>query len=388
MTQSRDDSIDLLRGTVMIIMVLDHVRDFVHSGAGQYQPEDLTRTTAAIFLTRWITHFCAPVFMFTAGLGAFFKGRRNRDELSKFLLARGLWLMVLEVTVLRFAFNFNFDFSTRSGPLLLTILWGLGLSMIAMAALVFLPNRVLAAVSVLMIFGHNLLDSIKIMWPGWTILHQPGAFRVGSLVVVAPYPLIPWVGVMAAGYCMGELFLMDESRRRSILIRFGICLTLGFLVLRGINMYGDPIAWTHQSTFTFTVLSFLRCLKYPPSLDFLLMTLGPAITLLGLLGCVKVGRKNPVLIFGRVPMFYFLLHIFLSHLVAMVLAFARYGTARFFLHAPLSMGTPAKIFPVDYGYGLSVVYIVWLVVVVLLYPFCLWFAALKQRRRDWWLGYL
>jgi uncharacterized membrane protein len=386
MTQSRNDSIDLLRGVVMIIMVLDHVRDFVHYGAGHYNPEDLTRTTAAIFLTRWITHFCAPVFMFTAGLGAFFKGQKSRDELSMFLLTRGLWLMLLEVTVLRFAFYFNFRIG--SGPFLLTILWGLGLSMVALAALVYLPRRLLAAVSILMILCHNLLDSLKITWPGWVLVHQPGPFKVGSTVVIAVYPLIPWVGVMAAGYCLGEVFLMDEARRRRILVRLGIALTLAFFVVRGVNHYGDPVAWSHQASPLFTVLSFLRCLKYPPSLDFLLMTLGPAITLLGLLGGVKVDRRNPVLIFGRVPMFFFLAHIFLIHIVAMVLAFFRYGTARFFLNGPPSMGTPAQLFPADYGYALWVTYAVWLVVVALLYPLCLWFAGLKQRRHDWWLGYL
>ncbi|MDP8979139.1 MAG: heparan-alpha-glucosaminide N-acetyltransferase domain-containing protein [Acidobacteriota bacterium] len=363
--RSRDrlQSIDLLRGAVMIVMALDHVRDFVHAAATQFRPEDLTRTSEVLFFTRWITHFCAPVFMFTAGLGAFFwmRNRRGKSELAKFLLTRGLWLIVLEVTVLRFGLLF-----TIRGPLLLTILWALGLSMVTLAALVYLPARVLAGVSIAMIALHNLLDRVPAAQFGglgwiWDALHQQAAVQAGGITIVFAYPLIPWPAVMAAGYCLGTVFLWDEERRRRLLVPLGIGLTLAFVAVRALNIYGDPVPWSAQRSAMFTVMSFLNCNKYPPSLDFLLMTLGPAIAALGWLGRVRVGPKNPVLVFGRVPLFYFLVHIYLGHAIAVALR----G-----------------------GQDLWVVYVVWAAVVAALYPMSLWFAGVKERRKDWWLGYL
>jgi uncharacterized membrane protein len=372
---ARLQSIDLLRGAVMIVMALDHTRDFVHSAAGSFSPEDLSRTTAAIFFTRWITHFCAPVFMLTAGLGAFLRGD-GKSGLSKFLLTRGLWLIFLELTVERFEFSFHF-----AGPLLLVILWALGWSMIALAGLVHLPIRVLAGVSIAMIATHNLADGITAKqfgaWaPVWNLLHQQSAFSIGGIVIVAAYPLIPWIGVMAAGYCLGQVFLFEESRRRRTLIRLGLGLTLGFIVMRTLNVYGDPVRWSEQSSPLFTVLSFLRCAKYPPSLDFLLMTLGPAIAILGWIDGVRVERRNPFLVFGRVPLFYFLVHLLLIHVIAMLLTL-RHGTAGFLLDPPASVGI-----------SLLGTYTAWAAVVALMYPMSAWFADLKQRRHDWWLGYL
>ena len=383
---SRVGAVDLLRGLVMILMALDHTRDFLHVAAAHFQPEDLTQTTAAIFLTRWITHFCAPVFMFTAGLGAYFYGdRRGRPALTKFLLTRGLWLILLEVTVLRFAFFF----SLTEGPLLLTILWALGLSMVVLAVLVQLPARVTAAVGLSMILFHNMFDGVKAAQFGagawvWTILHQQGAFTLGGLTVVVAYPLIPWAGVMATGYCLGPVFLMDDGRRRRILLRLGTGITVAFLVLRAVNRYGDPAPWGEHRM----LLSFLRCTKYPPSLDFLLMTLGPAIALAGWFGAYAPKRNNPLRAFGRVPLFYFVVHLFAIHLAAVVLSFLRYGALRYGLQAPPAMGTPLRMFPPDYGYDLWVVYGVWVLVVVAAYPLCLWFAGVKERRQEWWLGYL
>ena len=371
MTQpsARLQSIDLLRGAVMIVMALDHVRDFVHSTAAQFRPEDLARTTEALFFTRWITHFCAPVFMFAAGLGAFLwlqQGRR-KSELSRFLLTRGLWLMLLEVTVLRFGLLFNIR-----GAVLLTILWALGLSMVTLAALVYLPGRVLVVVSIAMILLHNLLDGVQAAQFGglawiWNVLHQQGVVGAGGVTFVVAYPLFPWPGVMAAGYCLGPVFLWDERRRRRMLVRLGIGLTLAFVVVRGLNIYGDPARWSGQGSAMFTVLSFLNCTKYPPSLEFLLMTLGPAIAVLGALDGARVGRRNPVLVFGRVPLFYFLIHIYLSHGIAVGLG---------------------KVLGVGGGFDLWVCYVMWVVVVVAMYPMCVWFAGVKERRRDWWLGYL
>ena len=237
--RSRVEAVDLLRGIVMVIMALDHTRDYLHVGAQHFSPEDLTKTTTAIFLTRWITHFCAPVFMFTAGLGACFYGRRGRGELVKFLLTRGLWLMLLELTVLRFAYSF----SMTEGMVLVTVLWALGLSMVVLAGLVWLPAPVLAVVSVGMIVGHNLLDRVQAAQFGshawvWNVLHQTGVFKVGSVLVLLAYPLIPWAGVMAAGYCLGPVLQLEEGRRRRVLVSLGLGLMAAFVVIRGLNGYG------------------------------------------------------------------------------------------------------------------------------------------------------
>lgn len=390
-TATRLESIDILRGLVMVIMALDHTRDFFHSAAMAFQPENLERTTAAIFFTRWITHFCAPVFMFTAGLGAFlwFNRGRTRAELSRFLWTRGLWLVVLEFTVVRASFFFHFHYDL----LILSILWALGMCMIALALLVRLPFRALVVVSLGMIALHNAFDGVqaaklgKLSWL-WLVLHQQGIWQTGGPVVLTAYPLIPWIGVMAAGFCFGRVYLLEPQRRRTLLIRLGLALTAAFVVIRAVNIYGDLRPWAPQPTPGFTLLSFLNTTKYPPSLDFLLMTLGPAIALLGWIDQVRVTGRNPFLVFGRVPLFYFLLHLPLIHALSRLFTWFRYGTQPFLFLPPPTLGSPRNLFPPDYGWDLWVVYAVWIGVVVALYPACLWFSRLKQRRRDWWLSYL
>jgi uncharacterized membrane protein len=389
--QGRLQQIDILRGAIMIIMALDHVRDFFHSAALAFPPENLARTTPAIFFTRWITHFCAPVFMFTAGLGAFLwlqKGRTKR-ELSRFLLTRGLWLIVLELTITRLALYFNFDYSFTA----LIVIWALGCCMVLLATLIHLPVRWLALLSIAMIAGHNLLDrfsAAQFGWfaPLWNVIHQPGIFPLGKRLVLVGYPLLPWVAVMAGGYRFGQVFLWDARRRQRLLISTGIALTFAFVVLRWLNLYGNPVPWSHQHSALFTVMSFLNCTKYPPSLLFLLMTLGPALVALGCLEYLRLRDTNPLLVFGRVPLFYYLFHLYLLHAIALLFAYARYGNGSFLLNPVPSMGRPQQPFPQNYGYDLWVVYLVWLLVVALSYPACLWFARLKHRRRDWWLSYL
>ena len=284
LTENRLQSVDAWRGLVMIIMALDHVREFFHSGAASFQPDDLTRTTAALFFTRWITHFCAPVFMFAAGLGAYLWLSRGHthSQLSGYLWRRGLWLVVLELTVLRLAMNFSF-----SGIVLLTVLWALGWSMLALSILVWIPVRFLAVLSILLIALHNLADSVTASRFGnaawfWKVLHQQGSFSFGGVSFLAAYPLLPWVAVMAAGFCLGPVMLLTPPRRRQWLIRIGLGLSAAFVVLRGVNVYGDPVRWSGLVP-GMTVLSFLKTTKYPPSLDFLLMTLGPALLMLAVL---------------------------------------------------------------------------------------------------------
>jgi uncharacterized membrane protein len=388
--KSRIRSVDALRGFVMIIMALDHIREFFHAGAMSFSPEDLTRTTAALFFTRWITHICAPVFMFTTGLGAFFWLARGRttSELSRFLWTRGIWLAVLDLTVLRFATYF----SLSSGILILNVLWALGWSMVALGFLVHLPGRVLAALSIAVILLHNLADPVQASQFGsaawvWNVLHQPGMVRVDGAVALVAYPLVPWIFVMAAGFCFGPLVTFDAPRRRQWIARIGLGLTLAFLVIRAINVYGDPQRWSSRMP-GMTVLSFLKCTKYPPSLDFLLMTLGPALLLLAWMDRATLTRTNPLIVFGRVPFFYFLIHFYLVHLLTIPFALVRYGSAAFLLNPLPSMRGSPKLYPLDYGYELWVVYAIWAGVVILLYPLCLWYGRLKERRSDWWLSYL
>jgi uncharacterized membrane protein len=385
--------VDALRGAVMIIMALDHIRDFVHSAAMSFSPTDLARSTASIFFTRWITHFCAPVFAFTAGIGVFLWVQRNRTkgQLSRFLLTRGLWLIFLELTVLRFILFFEIRFTNTL--IILSVIWMLGLCMVCLAALVHLPARVLAVLSLLIIATHNLFDPVDPARFGsaawlWDILHQQAVFRFYTASFLVAYPLVPWIAVMAAGYCFGPVLLWDPARRQRFLVRLGLALTLSFIVLRAWNRYGDPAPWSVQHSTLFTVLSFLNVTKYPPSLAFLLMTLGPALIVLAWLERLRFSASNPFIVFGRVPFFYFAVHLAVAHIIAIILGFVRYGPAPFLLVPAPSLGGPREMFPPSYGWSLWVVYAVWLAVVLMLYPLCRWYAQLKQRRHDWWLSYL
>jgi uncharacterized membrane protein len=392
--QGRVEAIDALRGTVMVIMALDHVRDFIHRGAMTGSPTDLATTTPVLFLTRWVTHLCAPTFMLTAGLGAFLWWRRGRTrrELSRFLLTRGAWLVVLELTIMRLAYNFN---PALEYPFFLLVLWALGLCMIGLALLVWLPIPWLAATSLATIVLHNTLDGMTAerfgaAAPLWNVLHQPGAFPLAHATVIVAYPLIPWIAVMALGFCLGPLFLVERSVRRRRLLGAGIAATVGFVALRALDGYGDPAPWSTQPSPIYTVLSFLDTTKYPPSLDFLLMTLGPALILLAWFDRPDLRASHPLVVFGRVPLFFFVLHFYAAHLAAVILALITYGAGawHFVFHPLPSMGGPTDRFPADFGYDLPVAYAVWIGILLGLYPLCRRFAALKASRRDWWLSYL
>lgn len=380
----RVTALDALRGLVIVIMALDHVRDFFHADAFRFQPDDLTKTTAVLFLTRWITHFCAPVFMFLAGAGAFLWRQKGRSdsELSAYLWKRGLLLVLLELTLLRLAMSFNL----LSGPILLTVLWALGWCMVALGFLVRLPLRFVAPLSILVILLHNMTDSVRSAQFGtfawmWKLLHEQGVIKLDGIMMIVAYPLIPWIAVMAAGYCFGQILVMDEKRRNQWLLRLGLWLTVGFFIVRWMNIYGDPRKWAWQESFGWTVLSFLRTTKYPASLDFLLMTLGPAILLLRWFYQRQVAKTNPLVIIGRVPLFYFLVHFFLIHLLTIPFALVYYGKASFLFYALPSAGGPANLYPPGYGYSLGVVYAVWVLVVVLMYPLCLWYGRYEMQRK-------
>src|SRR5262249_44913453 len=267
----RVEAVDAVRGTVMVLMALDHVRDFIHSGAMSYSPTDLSQTTPPVFFTRWVTHFCAPTFMLLAGMGAFLlqHGKRTKLQLSTLLFTRGLWLVALELTVMQLALYFDV---TLNYPILLVVLWALGVSMIVLALLIWLPIPVLAVLSIAVIILHNLLDGVNAAQFGpaawaWNLLHQPGAFPVAGATIIVGYPLVPWVAVMALGFCLGPLFLNERAVRRRRLTVFGAATSLVFLVIRALNGYGDPQPWAVQHSPIDTLLSFLNTTKYPPSLD-------------------------------------------------------------------------------------------------------------------------
>ena len=380
----RLESIDIVRGVIMILMALDHTRDFF--GKTGFNPTDPANTTVPLFFTRWITHICAPVFFLLTGTGAYLSLRRkSKHELSQFLFTRGLWLIFLELVLFRcFGFQFNFDYHMT----LLNVLWALAWSMIVLSALVYLPASLVTTFGVVMIASHNLLDSFRSSNPLWSILHSPNFIlaRPQHFVFVA-YPLIPWVGVTAAGYGLGQIYSWASGRRRTFLLRVGVGLTTAFVVLCGLNYYGDPVRWTTQKAAAFTVLSFLNTNKYPPSLLFLLMTLGPTMLFLWAVDGGTPRFLRPALVFGKVPMFYFLLHMPLIHLLAVIVCYARYGQVHWMFESP-NLGKFPITPPPGWGFSLPVVYLLWAFVVIALYPACRWFAALKQRRSDPWLSYL
>jgi uncharacterized membrane protein len=385
-------SLDIMRGLVMVIMAIDHTRDFFTNVP--FAPEDLRFTYYSLFFTRWITHFCAPLFFFLAGTGAYFYGRsRTPQALSHFLWTRGLWLIVLEFTVIGFAWTF-----LVSGGFF-GVIWALGASMVIMAPVVRLPLRWIAILSTAMIVTHDLLDGVRPRQFGsfawlWTILHVRGGvmlpFQIQKFVL---FQIVPWVGVMAAGYAFGWLYQLESGRRNKILVQLGMILTIAFILLRATNLYGNPPVglggvsqgdWHVQPTVEKTVILFLDVEKYPPSLQFLLMTLGPSLLLLAWLERSNLPRWTSVLVtFGRVPLFFYVLHLYLIHLLAIAMAPLFHQPVDWLFRGAFFGGTPD-----DYGHGLPFVYLTWFIVVVILYFPCRWFAALKQRRKDWWLSYM
>ena len=381
---ARLESIDVVRGVIMILMALDHTRDFF--GMPGQNPTNLATATASLFLTRWVTNFCAPVFFLLMGAGAYLAGRRRSPEhLSRFLLTRGLWLIFLEIGLARcFVYQFNVDYRLT----MLVVLWALGWALVTLSLLTRLPGFAVTAFGVLLIVGHNLFDGVRWENPIWSILHAPGfVLNTPNHVVFVAYPLIPWIGVAAVGYSLGQVYRWDSARRRSFLLRLGLLLTLAFVVIRGLNAYGDPARWAPQKTAVFTVLSFLNTTKYPPSLLFLLMTLGPALLLLWAMDRGTPRILRPALTIGKVPLFFFLLHFALIHLLAIAVCFVQHGSAHWLFESPDLENYPFTA-PPGWGCSLPLVYLLWAIVVITMYPLCRWYAELKQRRNDAWLSYL
>jgi uncharacterized membrane protein len=395
----RLDSVDLLRGIVMVVMALDHVRDFAFAGTLHFDAMDFTQTTPAIFFTRWITLFCAPLFVLLAGTGASLQRTRGKSvsDLSRFLVTRGVWLIVLELTIVRFGITFDLSYQVIG---LLQVIWVIGVGMIILAGLVRLPTFVAGTLGVGVICLHNLLDRFPtyqfqgagtapptLLQAVWALLHGIGILPVGQSghTLVVLYAILPWFGVMAAGYALGSVYTMTPSARRRVLLQLGGASIVAFLVIRTLNGYGDPNPWTHQPKDTYTVLSFLNVTKYPPSLDFLLMTLGTAM--LALAWFERIGPSRlvaPLVTFGRVPMFFYLLQWFAAHGIVLAVVVALHQHPNWlFWH-----GFPPPQAGLDAGVRLRTTYLIWFTVIAVLYPLCRWWAGVKARRRDWWLSYL
>ncbi|MDE5098727.1 MAG: heparan-alpha-glucosaminide N-acetyltransferase domain-containing protein [Trichodesmium sp. St16_bin4-tuft] len=379
-------SIDILRGVVMVLMTLDHVRFFFSNA--DFNPLDLTQSNIPLFLTRWVTHICAPTFIFLAGIGAYLSLKRGKSKpkLCRFLLLRGLWLVFLDLTVVTFSWSFNL----RGNFFVAGVLWAIGWSMVFLAAVIYLPTRTIAAIGILMIVGHNFFDHVQAEQLGnigwvWTILHERKMLELTSgFRLFILYPLIPWIGVMAVGYAFGTLLEIEKNRRLQLLRKISLSMIVTFIIIRVINSYGDPNPWLIQSRFFYTLLSFLNCHKYPPSLLYLLITLGLAIILLYFLEKSEIRYFKPLIILGQQPLFFYVIHFWLIHITAILFALSRYGITPFTFS---QLGISWK--PKAFGYDLPIVYLIWLLMTVILYIICERFAKYKKKHRGkWWLNYL
>ena len=388
---NRITSIDFLRGLVMVIMALDHVRMYFGQGTWYSSPTNLATTTPLLFFTRWITHFCAPVFVFLAGTSAYLYGVKmgNVRQTAWFLFTRGLWLVVVEVVIVTFGWTFDTTYTF----LILQVIWAIGISMIVLAALVFLPTPVIVLIGVALVFGHNLLDPISVQGTDftdilWYILHQPQLVLLQERTVSIFYPVMPWLGLMALGYACGRLFQPDfpAVKRTLWLLGLGMGATLLFLLLRQANSYGEPVPWRPMDTRIFTLISFLNTTKYPPSLHFILMTIGPALIFLSLIEHARPKSSHLLVVFGKVPFFFYVLHIYFIHILALL---ALEFTGRDWWEYILSAGNFLTGSLDRFGFGLGVVYVIWAVVIVALYPLCRWYQKVRERHPTWsWLRYL
>ena len=388
LTKPRIQSIDLLKGLVMVIMALDHVRDYFHYSAFFFDATDPEQTTWPIFITRFITHFCAPAFSLLAGTSVFMIGKRKLPaELSSFLFKRGLWLVFVEIIIINFGWKFDINF-THIG---LQTIWSLGISMIVLAGLIYLPKKIILAISIVIIFGHNLLDNIHFEGSYlWSILHEYKQFEfIEGHKVLFAYSLLPWIAVMSLGYCFGSLYdsSFEVKKRKRILNNLGIGSLVLFLILIAINKYGNPVQWTNYGITSKTLMSIFDVNKYPPSLLYLLITLGGTFLFLANAEKLKGKVVDFFCVFGRVPFFYYILHIYLIHLIAVFAAeFTGFGW-----QVMVSMPTFATRVEAlkGYGFNLITVYVVWIIVILLLYPLCKKFDNYKQSHKEkWWLSYL
>lgn len=373
----------------MILMALDHTRDFIHYDSFLHNALDLKTTSPALFFTRWITHYCAPVFIFLSGISIYLQSKRkSQGELSSFLWKRGIWLVFIELFVVSFLWTFDFSYKV----FILQVIWAIGINMFLMSFLIRLNHSILIPLSIILIFGHNILDYFPEINRGNLMdLLFVGNFSTivsGKTTFTIIYPFMPWLGVMLAGYLCGRIFTTEvspEKRRKMLLISGISCISL-FLILRSLNLYGNPFPRAVYENSVYSFLSLLNVQKYPPSLHFVLLTLGPALIFLSLKDRYSSKISSFIMIYGRVPFFYYLMHMLLIHLLSMVLFLSRgHG---FFEQTEDIYGIPFRYMILGEGYSLSVVYVCWIMIVVVLYPVCKWFDKIKRSRKNSLLSYL
>ncbi len=384
-------SVDILRGAVMIIMALGHVRHFLHLPALTDEPTNLTTTTPLLFFTRWISHYCAPTFVFLAGISIYLTGQNKPvGDHSAFIMKRGLWLVFVELFVITFGLCFNPLYNL----FILQVIWATGWSMVVLGLLMRTSPKVILAAGLVLFFGHNLLDHASLPQQGiaalfWKILFttQGDILHLsGSHNVFLVYAILPWTGILLLGYSLGPVFKkgFDPVRRRQILNLAGITLLALFVLLRIINQYGDPAPWGAQKNGLYTVMSFVNVTKYPVSLQYGCLTIGPVLLILSAIDNLRGKFAGFLAMFGRVAFFYYVLHFFIIHLIIMLLFFATGHTWQ----EAMAADSPFLFRPYDFGFNLGVVYVLWITVVALLYQPCKWFVQYKQTHQQWWLRYL
>ena len=386
----RINSIDFLRGLIMVIMALDHTRDFFHTTAWTQDPLDLRTTTPILFFTRWITHFCAPIFVFLSGISIYLQSfRKTKRELCIFLITRGLWLILLELTIINISFSFDLHFYIIT----LQVIWAIGISMVILGIFIFLPLPVIFFIGMAVVLGHNYLDRFEQPMRQqsflWDLLHRQSFHQLGGgRMLGILYPFLPWTGLMFLGYCCGNFFRkeMHPAYRRKVLTYLGIGVTLFFVLLRAANVYGDPFKWSEQQQSLYTILSFLNTQKYPPSLLFICMTIGPGLLMLAWMEPASNWFTRIFTVYGRVPFFYYIIHFYLIHALSTIAFFTRGHNIEEGLNTK-------KFFPVNFiipgeGYSLGIVYLIWIAIVLALYPLCKWYGRYKATHRHWWLSYL
>jgi len=386
---SRIASIDIVRGLVMVIMALDHVRDYFYQGAMMADPTDLESTTPALFFTRWVTHFCAPTFVMLAGTSAYLYGsKKGKKELSVFLFTRGLWLVVLEFTLVRFGWTFNIFLNS---PFMMQVIWAIGCSMMALSVLTWMHRYAVLGLGLALVCLHNLLDGVHFapqhaLFPLWAVLHEPSPLAFGHAHFFTLYPLLPWLGIMCCGYALGAVYVTgyDSAKRKKTLLWWGLGTIFCFVAVRAANIYGDPTPWQTQRSFGYTVLSFINTEKYPPSFLFSAMTLGPALLLLPAVENLQGFFARFFAVIGRVPLFYYVLHLYLAHGLAVIMFLLTGG----YWHQINHNQNPFSGMPPTAGYSLPWVYVAWVVVVLLLYPLCIRYGKMKQKSSWWGWSYL
>ena len=388
---SRIESIDLLRGIVMIVMALDHVRHVFHHEAYSYDPLDLTRTSVPIFFTRWITHYCAPIFVFLAGISVYLHGvNKTRAELANYLFKRGLWLVIVEIFIIALGNTFNPTYPIIN----LQVIWAIGISMIALSAIIYLRRELILAISIFLIAGHNMLDNVHVPGTGftsfiWATLHDPADFVFGRFLIVVKYPVLPWIGILSIGYYLGYLFSShyDPEKRMKVLILLGFISMELFFLLRTVNNFGDSAHWSNQKNAAYSLLSYMNVTKYPPSLLYTLITLGPAMIFLALADKPLNSFTKRIVVFGRVPFFYYVVHIYMIHLLAMFAAIlSGFGWKSMILNNKINLVPGLS----GFGFNLLTVYLVWIMLIIIMYPLCKWYGRYKRNNMSSqnWLSYV